>query len=336
MEGQIQRLVVIADDLTGALDTAGPFCAAQVSVVVATRPESFADALARGADVTAVSTRSREVGPKTAHARVAEVLTQVPRGCRLLKKVDSRLKGEIAAELEALPDGELLVLPAIPEFGRVVRAGRVEGFGVASPIDIRGRLGRRGAAAVIPDTATPAEIVAALRAAPVDGLLIGARGLAQALAELSGVIPTRPGPLCGKIGIAVGSTDPITLDQVAALEGGAHIRAPSAMAAPPVTAGRVTLMQATAGTERDPHMIARALARSFAPLARHVPSLILTGGATAEAVLDALDVDILDVEGEILPGLPLSEAKGWRIVTKSGGFGTASTLVDLTRELECM
>ena len=76
-------------------------------------------------------------------------------------------------------------------------------------------------------------------------------------------------------------------------------------------------------------MIARALAESFRPLAAAADSLVLTGGATAEAVLDALGVYLLDLEGEVLPGLPLSRGEGWRIVTKSGGFGTADTLADL-------
>lgn len=63
-------------------------------------------------------------------------------------------------------------------------------------------------------------------------------------------------------------------------------------------------------------------------------ALVLSGGVTAEAVLDAMDVEILTVEEEILPGLPLSAANGWRIVTKSGGFGAPSTLNDLTRGVE--
>ena len=83
------------------------------------------------------------------------------------------------------------------------------------------------------------------------------------------------------------------------------------------------------GPETDGAAIARALAASFRPLAAGADSLILTGGATAEAVLDALEVTVLDLVGEVLPGLPLSLGAGWRIVTKSGGFGTAGTLADL-------
>ena len=70
------------------------------------------------------------------------------------------------AELAALPDRPLLVAPAIPAFGRVVRQGRVEGFGVATPIEIAPLLGARAADALIPDTETEAAMEAALAAAP--------------------------------------------------------------------------------------------------------------------------------------------------------------------------
>jgi len=58
---------------------------------------------------------------------------------------------------------------------------------------------------------------------------------------------------------------------------------------------------------------------------------VLTGGATAEAVLDALDLPVLDLHGDIVPGLPLSSGGGWRIVTKSGGFGAAGVLLMLAQ-----
>ena len=58
-------------------------------------------------------------------------------------------------------------------------------------------------------------------------------------------------------------------------------------------------------------------------------SLIVTGGATAEAVLDALGLGCLEVLGEALPGMPLVRAGRLAMVTKSGGFGTPSALARL-------
>ena len=326
---QITGLVVIADDLTGALDATAPFRGSGLSVTVATAPDAFAEALARGASVTAVSTRSREVPGAEAAARVRAALALVDPGRPVLKKVDSRMKGPVAAELAALPDRPLLVAPAIPAFGRVVRQGRVEGFGVATPIEIAPLLGARAADALIPDTETEAAMDAALAAAPEGAILVGARGLCAAMARRAGIRPAPAPSLRGRVAIAVGSTDPITLAQVARLRETARLLAPSGQWEGSVPAGDAVLLQAVPGPETDGAAIARALAASFRPLAAGADSLILTGGATAEAVLDALEVTVLDLVGEVLPGLPLSLGAGWRIVTKSGGFGTAGTLADL-------
>lgn len=329
MKEQIDGLVVIADDLTGALDATAPFCGGGHRVVVATRPEAFAAALARGASVTAVSTRSREVAPDEAAARLTAALALAGPSRRVFKKVDSRMKGPVAAELAVLPDRPLLVAPAIPAFGRVVRAGRVEGFGVAEPVAIAPLLGARARDAAIPDTLTEADMDAALAAAPAGTILVGARGLCAALARRAGIVPVPPPALSGRIAIAVGSTDPITLEQLARLDRAVRIAAPSGLWSGALPDAGAVLLQAVPGEERDGKAIAANLARSFRPLAAASDSLVLTGGATAEAVLDALGIGLLEIEGEVLPGLPVSLAERWRIVTKSGGFGTAGTLADL-------
>ena len=52
---------VIADDLTGALDSVVPFADAGLRCVVATAPAHLAQALGQGAQVIAVSTGSRDL-----------------------------------------------------------------------------------------------------------------------------------------------------------------------------------------------------------------------------------------------------------------------------------
>lgn len=322
-------LVIIADDLTGALDASAPFAHRAERVWVATAQAWAPGALAQGAQVTAISTRSREIEASLAAARVAQVVAQLPQGRRLFKKIDSRLKGHLAAELQALPPGPLLVLPAIPGFGRVVRDGAVMGFGVDEPIPIRPLLGARGADAIIPDTETDEDIAQALAQAPEEAILVGARGLGLALARSWGGEPRAPAPLTGSVAVAVGSTDPITLAQLEALsrQGIAITPAPNGVYHGAVADESVIVLQATRGIDRaNEAEVGAALARSFVPFARGRDGLILTGGATAEAVLDALAIELLAVEGEMLPGLPVSRAGSWRIVTKSGGFGAPDTL----------
>ena len=54
--------------------------------------------------------------------------------------------------------------------------------------------------------------------------------------------------------------------------------------------------------------------------------LVLSGGATAQVILERLGIDVLELVGEALPGLPLARANGLTFVTKSGGFGSEDTL----------
>jgi uncharacterized protein YgbK (DUF1537 family) len=67
--------------------------------------------------------------------------------------------------------------------------------------------------------------------------------------------------------------------------------------------------------------------RSLAP---STACLVLTGGETAAAVLAATGLGVLQVVGEVLPGIPLCKACGRDdlplIVTKSGGFGAPDAL----------
>lgn len=327
------RLALIADDLTGALDAAAPFAAAGLRVRVATRPAALAEAL-NGADVVAVSTRSRDMAPADAARAVAGVLAALPVGVRLFKKVDSRLKGPIAAELSAFGEVPLLVVPALPEFGRVVRNSAVMGQGVAEPISIASVLGAAALRAEIPDVETPGQMRDAIAQLGEGRLIVGAREAAMALAATFAKGPGAPLPKLGMpMLICVGSTDPITLAQVAdlraAMVGLRHIEAPDGATKATNPTPGVTLLQAVPGHGASGLQVGAALAASLLPLAKGAVTLVLTGGATAEAALDGLALDVLEVRGDVLPGLPLSVAGQWQIVTKSGGFGGAMTLTAL-------
>jgi uncharacterized protein YgbK (DUF1537 family) len=140
-----------------------------------------------------------------------------------------------------------------------------------------------------------------------------------------------PIPIC----FVVGSTDPITLAQVERLMAetpdAIRVVAPSGEVPRDIPTAAVTLIQATEGTAMAGKAVARALAEGVLPYLRAARSMLLTGGATAEAVLDALGLDVLAVSGEAQPGLPHCEAEGRAIVTKSGGFGAPDAFVRLAR-----
>jgi uncharacterized protein YgbK (DUF1537 family) len=329
------RLVIIADDLTGALDASAPFAMRGLSTVIALDAGGLPEALASGAEIVGVSTDSREIGPEAAQAAVADVVSRLPPGTPVFKKIDSRLKGNIAAELDAIPHGGSLVVPAIPAFGRWVRQGQLGGFGLDEPVDVAARLGRHAATASIPDAASQQQIAAALRAQEHD-LLIGARGLAEALAEQwsDKVVSAPQLAPDGPVICVIGSTDPITVEQAEALRGRyrglAYIAAPNGIAAELVS-GRLTLVQAIAGAEpAAPAVVAVNLARVLQELKPAAgTALVLSGGATAQAILEALGIGLISLVGEALPGLPIARAGGFTIITKSGGFGDKDTLVRL-------
>lgn len=130
--------LIVADDLTGALDVAGPFaqCGVDTAVVVDPARDWSAD-LAR-ARVVSINADSRHLPAEQAAARIAQVLKGVDTGGRvLLKKIDSTLRGQVVAETLAMlrATGRLtaVVAPAFPAQGRTVRAGVVLVNGVPLP-----------------------------------------------------------------------------------------------------------------------------------------------------------------------------------------------------------
>lgn len=327
------ELAIIADDLTGALDAAAPFAMRGIKTAVALSPTALQEVIATGARVIGISTNSREIAAGLARDAVRSVVSALPIGVRPFKKIDSRLKGNIEAELDALPHGRSLMVPAIPAFGRWVKAGRLGGFGVGEPIDIAARIGRHATTATVPDTLTQADIDAALTL-PHD-LLVGARSLAEGMARAMAPEPYLPDTSLGGAAAycVIGSTDPITLAQVAFLRartpGANYIAAPNGVAPerPPARAP-LTILHATVGAEPVSGVeVTKALCESLHRLAPpHGSLLVLSGGETAQFILSQLGIRVLDLVGEALPGLPLARSGDLTVVTKSGGFGAEDAL----------
>src|SRR5687767_3306000 len=101
---QMVKLLVIADDLTGANDAGAQFAGQGISTLVAMVAEFAFDYRSCDSTVLIISSESRHLNPAEAAARV-ESLTR--RGRELgvshfYKKTDSTLRGNIGAELEAL------------------------------------------------------------------------------------------------------------------------------------------------------------------------------------------------------------------------------------------
>lgn len=329
-------LAIIADDLTGALDTAAPFASRGLHCEVALRANAIPAALAHNPQVLSVDTGSRDMDPAAARKATAAVLAQLPAGSVLFKKVDSRLKGHIAAELDVTPYRSALVAPAIPDFGRVAEAGHLKGFGVDTAISIAETLGRHASLAMIPDTRSQDEMSEGLAKAQEAGvdLLVGARGLAEALAQqMTEKTPARLTDIpTGPSLFVVGSRDPITLAQIRELRAAHAVRylpAPNGELNNALPDGSlITLVQAVPGSEPETGQnVSKRLAASVCPaLTAAASTLLLSGGATAGAVLETMSITHFRLIGECMPGMGLAHADGRCIIAKSGGFGTPGTL----------
>ena len=336
-------LVIVADDLTGALDTAAPFAARGLRTEVVLTVGAVAQGLASLPDVLSINLASRETSPDEAFQSMRHVIEHLPSDVRLFKKIDSRLKGHIASELDVIAFRRALVAPAIPSFGRIVRQGHVEGFGVATPLAISEVLGAHAARAIIPDTVTDDDLHMALGTAEADGvdLLVGARGLAEALAyRMTGKAEASlVAPPAGPGLFVIGSHDRITLEQVEQLrrlDGVAYNPAPNGLLADSASnSSPIVLVQATGGeTQISSEEVSDNLAASVHPrLTSKAKTMLLCGGATAEAVLARMGIECFRLEGECLPGLGLAYAGGQCIIAKSGGFGGPETLAVLAGKL---
>jgi uncharacterized protein YgbK (DUF1537 family) len=127
---------IVADDLTGACDTAVAFVRGgwRAAVLFAGGAGNLG-----GVDFAAMSTDTRELGADEAYWRTREAF----RNLRALgylpfyKKLDSVLRGNVGAELAAaLAEGEYpfaLVAPAFPAMGRTLRGGRLCVHGEPGP-----------------------------------------------------------------------------------------------------------------------------------------------------------------------------------------------------------
>lgn len=118
------RILIIADDLSGAADCAIGFASVGLQTVVTLDPlNDKADA-----QVIAADTDTRRLSPDRAAERTVAAFKALHQpGQRLYKKIDSTLRGNWAAEVAALQPlaGLAIVAPAFPATGRTLRGGRV-------------------------------------------------------------------------------------------------------------------------------------------------------------------------------------------------------------------
>jgi uncharacterized protein YgbK (DUF1537 family) len=130
------KVAIIADDLTGAMDVAGPFAARGQPTWVVVSDQTCTPEQLQGAVVVSINTASRHLPAEQAAQRVQHAARRLlsPDTGITIKKIDSTLRGNVAAEtlamMEALGRPNAIVAPAFPGQGRTVRSGIVHVRGV--------------------------------------------------------------------------------------------------------------------------------------------------------------------------------------------------------------
>ena len=122
---------VIADDLTGAVDTAVQFSKQGIPSAVALRNDVDLSTFPGSIKIGAINTVSRHVPRQEAFERVVRTVVKARAAgvSRFYKKIDSTFRGNVGVELEALMQAaqghQLMLVPAYPKAGRTIRDGNV-------------------------------------------------------------------------------------------------------------------------------------------------------------------------------------------------------------------
>jgi uncharacterized protein YgbK (DUF1537 family) len=363
-------LGIVADDLTGACDTAACFSTAQ-SVI-----EVFADlkrSRGRPDTLSVYNTQSRLKSIDECKALMREAALFIEKKRIVLKKIDTAFRGRVGAELEALSTAlgirSIVVAPAIPRIGRTTRGGMQYDNGVpidetpyskdpVSPVDsadILELIRRTGDVRCdVMDAETESDLDGIVEKGLREPRVIfaGSLGLAEALAgriEKARTPPREAAPaervlvLCGsryersRVQIEtvrdVYGVNPLDLSPT-------NGASPNACAFDRYGIGVLRLM---AG-EVPPEAAASDLSKWFADsilgfLKESRPdALVIIGGETAYRVVHALGVGVLRVFGRISDVTPFGvigdgDFQGCRFATKGGSVGTDDSIVDAVRYL---
>ncbi|MEI8715483.1 four-carbon acid sugar kinase family protein [Mesorhizobium sp. ISC11] len=333
-------VLIVADDITGALDTAGYFATPERPVKV------WFDVPPSLTGYDAIDLDSRDLGEAAAYERVTGVFVSHKPDARTFsfKKIDSVMRGHPVAEaIAAFRAGRFrraLFAPAFPAMGRATVDGRQQvssshGITPVGPALV-GALSSYGVPAamigdawkqdgfLVANASSDAELAATVAAfgGDAEDLYVGSGGLASVLAGRS-ASSLRPPALDLAI---CGTNHPVALRQVAAVRGletvvmdgsiSVHPASPFLLVAPSHAAAEA---QARLAIEQS---LKQLVARLPAPR-----SALVTGGWTLRLLASICGASQMLCEGLYEPGVAVSRLisgawNGTVIVSKSGGFGS--------------
>jgi uncharacterized protein YgbK (DUF1537 family) len=354
-------LRLLADDLTGALDTAAEFVGLMGPVHAfwqGSRPETLPPN-------AAIDVGTRESDEASARAIVGQTSATLSGASIAYKKVDSLIRGQTLPELAACYAAGIsryaVLAPAFPFQGRVTRNAQqyvvsgttstpvgpglvdaLRGLGLPAMAGTPGTPLMPGFTVFDAETEQDLDAIVASVGSDMKVLWCGTGGLAQALAKRHPhpVLPPFPGPVLGLFG----SDQPVTAAQLASC--GIHwIALPDGGPASGQHVAGQLRRHGTALVSLDlPPGLSRPEAasridRELHALTTHLPrpgTLVVAGGETLRNLCIALGAESLVVQGRAMPGVPVSRINGgiWHgvtVISKSGAFGHPELLRELLR-----
>lgn len=136
------RLLMIADDFTGALDSGVQFAVRGARTRVVTDPAYDFSQAGEDVQVLVLDAETRHLAPEAAYGVVFRAVEGALKSgfTHVYKKTDSALRGNVGVELTAVMDAagaeSLAFLPALPKMNRVTRKGvhYIDGLPVAESV----------------------------------------------------------------------------------------------------------------------------------------------------------------------------------------------------------
>lgn len=355
--GNQKQIRLLADDLTGALDSGAKFSRQFGALPIGFR---YGQPLPQGSLGFDCGTRDATV--QTAQARNTALGGFFHDADIAMRKVDTLLRGhtfeEVALNYRLGGFRSAVFAPAFPEQGRVTRNGRQWALQEDDFVDVAGPLADRfraagitpiiaatpdkilGSGFFICDAATSADlkhIVAAGHGLQGPVLWCGAAGLAAALgggAERH-KLPQRP---CL---VVVGSYHERSRSQLTALAQAfprsTMIATSRECACDIASAGGLSVLGFDLKGVPQADMadaVAESLGLHLNTVSAPPCYLVATGGETLRTIAETMGASMFRVTGEIENGIPLSRLEGGKwdgvaVVSKSGAFGDTQTLVRL-------
>lgn len=346
---QIERVGIVADDLTSAADGAGAFLKSGYHPLVCRLKRENATAR-----VVSIDTGSRLMAEAAAVRATGQAIASLA-GCQYLyKTVDSTLRGhiraEVAAAFKASGRTRLVIAPAFPAAGRTTidgiqllhdepvaqtaygrdpvhpaRTSRIAdliapelGPAVTLPIcatdsDIGKRIA--GASVVIVDACSQIELNHRVAEIAKHGpaLWVGSPGMAEALAAAAGRSPDRPAftprEVPRRVLVLVGSANHVSHAQCEALA--TTGASVCDRAAGIAETASVACIHAPHTRTSDPSKVLATLTdeAQIALSRQGYDAIIATGGETMSALLERLSIHAFDLVHELEPGFPLGCAR---------------------------